>query len=176
MPFVAAVVLASPPAGSADVPTSGSADVPTSGAADVPSVVRAGPVAKAVCVNCHGWRKTRPERRALMVPHDRLVVAHGGDVLWCLDCHAVDEPAKLVADGGTVPFEQADRQCARCHGARVRDWGLGIHGRRVGGWVGDRGMLRCPACHDPHRPAWRPSVPDRPPLPRRIESVGSHGD
>ncbi|MEO5375368.1 MAG: cytochrome C [Alphaproteobacteria bacterium] len=134
----------------------------------------AGPLPRPVCGNCHAWRQPVLERRTLKAPHDKIALAHGGQPFWCLDCHVGSDPSTLRTFGGdaVAAFGEADRLCVQCHGRQVRDWRAGVHGRRVGGWQGERTVLRCAACHDPHRPAWTPTPPSPPPPARRARIEG----
>ncbi len=125
-----------------------------------------GQVPEFACYNCHAWRDSVAEVRTLGEPHDALSLEHGGGRLWCLDCHNDQDMDTLK---GGLAYGLSHRQCETCHAARVRDWRGGAHGRRVGGWNGQRQILRCTACHDPHRPAWRARKPSPPPPRKRGE-------
>ena len=58
-----------------------------------------------------------------------------------------------------VTFDHSYQVCAQCHARQVSDWAGGAHGKRMGGWAPPRVVAGCPACHDPHRPAWETRWP-----------------
>ncbi|MEO5348283.1 MAG: cytochrome c3 family protein [Magnetococcus sp. YQC-3] len=124
----------------------------------------AGEPAKANCRSCHGWRTPVTETRSLGAPHAGLRLRHGRANLWCLDCHLPDQPEMLKSTSAALPFAQAHTACATCHGRTQIAWQEGIHGKRVGSWTGERLILACTGCHNPHNPTIRPLVPQPPPV------------
>jgi hypothetical protein len=91
--------------------------------------------------------------------HQEISLNHmpGG---WCFDCHNPDNRDKLrLANGGTVPFEESYRLCGQCHGTVLRDWEVGLHGKRTGMWNGEKQYLLCAHCHWPHDPVFKPLAP-----------------
>ncbi|MBF0625297.1 MAG: hypothetical protein HQL82_10895 [Magnetococcales bacterium] len=125
-----------------------------------------GPAPQPRCAPCHAWLDADPRPRPLAAPHDSLKVTHGGEGLWCLDCHVQDQQESLRGGRGAVfGWDAAHRSCALCHGATVTAWQVGIHGKRVGNWRGPRTIQACRSCHDAHQPAFRPVPPD--PAPPR---------
>ncbi|MBF0428816.1 MAG: cytochrome c3 family protein, partial [Magnetococcales bacterium] len=129
-------------------------------AGDPPSFQLSGSAAKADCGTCHAWKPTNPQRRELVRPHNTRQIRHGSGDLWCLDCHHSKQPGQLKdRQEETISFSDSWRLCAECHGRVVRNWRFGAHGKRVGSWQGERILLRCPACHDVHVPAWKPTPP-----------------
>ncbi len=119
-----------------------------------------GDVKDPECVHCHGWRKPELTPRDLKKPHEAFQLRHGAATLWCHDCHhGQDVDYLLLPKGVKVGYGDAHRSCAVCHGARVRDWSRGGHGKRIGSWRGPRIIKRCSACHDAHDPAWKPVTP-----------------
>ena len=76
-------------------------------------------------------------------------------VMACTTCHASGNLDTLATlQGAPVAFDASYQVCAQCHARPASDWAAGAHGKRVGGWAPPRVVLGCPACHDPHRPAW----------------------
>ena len=67
----------------------------------------------------------------------------------------------MLLNGEVIPFDESYRLCGQCHGSVYKDWKLGIHGRRVGQWDGNKLYLLCAHCHDPHNPKFRkiPGLP-----------------
>jgi hypothetical protein len=83
----------------------------------------------------------------------------------CVGCHAPRDVSRLVLQSGeTVPLGDAYRVCAQCHASQVEAWAGGAHGKRLGGWQGERVVLGCADCHDPHRPEIPRRVPFRGPV------------
>ncbi|MBF0610126.1 MAG: hypothetical protein HQL55_03240 [Magnetococcales bacterium] len=128
-----------------------------------------GKVAVANCNGCHGWRKPVEERRKLNPPHNKVNLTHGaGAGLWCLDCHQSSNPALLKGrEGEGVPFARVEENCLTCHNRQARDWGVGVHGKRLSGWQEERSVARCPTCHNPHSPRFIALVPSPPPAQPR---------
>jgi formate-dependent nitrite reductase cytochrome c552 subunit len=134
---------------------------------------------RAACVTCHSLRP--PAQLPASVDeldefHQGLTFAHGA--LTCASCHVAGDQDRLRrADGTTLPMVEAIALCAQCHGPQFRDYQHGAHGGMNGAWdlsSGDRVRNHCVDCHDPHAPAFLPSMPVLPPHDRGL--VGSRGD
>ena len=112
------------------------------------------------CGNCHRWAKSDPTPRKLKAPHDNFVLRHGlhgKGQLWCFACHHLEGDGGLrTLEGEKVDFDDSYLVCSQCHSRQARDWAYGAHGKRIGGWQGERRVLNCTACHYQHRPAWEP--------------------
>jgi hypothetical protein len=112
------------------------------------------------CSNCHQWVTANPEPRKLKTPHDNFELRHGlhgHGKFWCFTCHRQDkQPGLETLEGQAVGFEHAYVVCSQCHVGQARDWALGLHGKRVGNWQGERQVLNCTACHYQHSPAIAP--------------------
>jgi hypothetical protein len=128
-----------------------------------------------LCIACHEERNLAREcatchERHLEPEHRAIVLRHAEDQRGCLDCHdAADRDRLRLADGETLPFEESYRLCGQCHGPRLRDWRLGLHGKRLGRWDGGQSYLLCVHCHDPHEPRFPSMVPaPRPPRPQEV--------
>jgi hypothetical protein len=116
------------------------------------------------CSDCHAAIEVDMERRELGF-HDEIELHHGPRDRWCFDCHDPDNRDTLrLVSGREVGFEQSYELCGQCHGTIYRDWREGIHGRRRGYWDGAKSYLLCPACHNPHEPAFQPLKPLPPPV------------
>jgi hypothetical protein len=106
-------------------------------------------------------------RRSLVEMHGDLVLTH--DVagrLWCLDCHdPTDYDSLHLSSGEKVPFDQSYRLCGQCHGRNIRDWTVGVHGRRTGQWNGDKAYLLCANCHSAHQARFKSMAPMPAPVP-----------
>jgi hypothetical protein len=118
------------------------------------------------CSGCHDeeW-ETNQERRVLDM-HEEIVESfnHDSDNRWCLDCHNVDNRDYLkLASGKLVSYEESYKLCGQCHGDKLRDWKVGVHGKRTGEWNGKKEYLLCVHCHNPHSPKFKSLKPLPPP-------------
>src|SRR3972149_976618 len=108
-------------------------------------------------------------------------------------CHnlAKDSDTFISLKGKPIDFNNAFLLCGQCHFDRQKDWYFGGHGKRsgafptqreipatfdqlkvedretIGHWQGERKLLSCPTCHNPHTPSIKPSQPSPPPQVRR---------
>ena len=102
---------------------------------------------------CHDAREPDPRPRELTLFHSGQRLDHGSANRWCDDCHAIDEPDRLVTLAGTrITYDESDAICGQCHGEKHRDWSRGLHGLATGGWTGTAHRRLCTACHEPHAP------------------------
>jgi hypothetical protein len=115
------------------------------------------------CTDCHVDLEVDKTRRELTEEHDGIVLNHGEK--WCFDCHNPDDRDYLrLADGQLIDFKESYILCGQCHGPKLRDWKLGIHGKRTGQWDGQKKYLLCAHCHNPHHPRFEPVTPLPPPV------------
>jgi hypothetical protein len=63
--------------------------------------------------------------------------------------------------GAPIDFDESYLLCGECHFAEKRDFLHGAHGKRVGGWQGERAALACTSCHDAHDPSIKARQPWR---------------
>ena len=86
----------------------------------------------------------------------------------CLDCHNEENYTTLIrlAGGTLLEFEESNtiRLCGQCHGDKLRDWNIGVHGKRTGDWNGQKKYVQCSDCHDPHATKFKKIRPDPPPI------------
>ncbi len=117
------------------------------------------------CSACH--ESIKPDRtRRVLTFHDDIVLKHDQDHRWCLDCHDADNRDFLhLAGGQRLPFDESYMLCGQCHGEKLRDWRVGVHGRRTGQWNGHKTYLLCVNCHNPHQPRFKPLPPKPAPKP-----------
>lgn len=140
-------------------------------ASDGPFVkTRSVPLMK-LCIACHEDRKVEAEcatcHREIREPqHKDIVLKHAEQQRGCLDCHDSDDRDTLrLVNGDKLPFAESYRLCGQCHGPKLRDWKLGLHGKRTGQWDGKKSYLLCVHCHqNPHQPRPPPMQPEPPPL------------
>jgi hypothetical protein len=117
------------------------------------------------CSGCHSGLPVNRQRRKLTEMHADIVLKHGPESRWCLDCHAAEDRDTLhLASGEAVPFTASYLLCGQCHGEKLRDWKVGVHGKRTGDWNGRKQYLLCAHCHDPHSPRFKPLKPLPPPV------------
>jgi hypothetical protein len=118
------------------------------------------------CSNCHAGMPANTKRRQLTDMHTDIVLNHGPESRWCLDCHDANNRDQLhLASGAPVQFTESYRLCGQCHGDKYRDWRVGVHGKRTGNWNGQKQYLLCVNCHNPHSPHFKPLKPMPPPIP-----------
>lgn len=118
------------------------------------------------CSSCHAGMPPNTKRRQLTDMHTDIVLNHGPDSRWCLDCHDANNRDQLhLANGAPVLFTESYKLCGQCHGDKYRDWRVGVHGKRTGNWNGAKQYLLCVNCHNPHSPHFKPLQPMPAPLP-----------
>lgn len=140
---------------------------PTDDAAVVLGPQRAFSEGQFPCSDCHEPDlPVRTKRRKLEQAHQELELRHGGDQLWCFDCHdAKDRDHLRTASGSPIAFTDAHLLCGQCHGQELKDWSAGAHGLRTGNWNGAKTATRCATCHDAHAPHFKALQPM--PAPKR---------
>ncbi len=109
------------------------------------------------CSACHADLPGNAERRELAF-HDeqQSVFDHDSQNRWCLDCHDLKNRDVLhLTSGAPVEFTESYRLCGQCHGDKLRDWKVGVHGKRVGRWDGEKTYFLCVNCHNPHTPRFK---------------------
>lgn len=119
------------------------------------------------CTDCHAGMKPNPERRELVEWHDDIsgIFDHDSKNRWCLDCHDLNNRDSLrLASGNLLDFKESFKLCGQCHGEKLRDWKVGVHGKRTGEWNGKKEYLLCVHCHNPHSPKFGQLTPEPPPV------------
>ncbi|MHC4547613.1 MAG: cytochrome c3 family protein [Planctomycetota bacterium] len=123
-----------------------------------------------LCVDCHAERRLATKCESCHAEirepqHKNIVLDHAEEQRGCLDCHNPEDRDTLrLANGSKIPYTESYRLCGQCHGPNLRDWKLGLHGKRTGMWDGRRSYLLCVHCHqNPHAPSIPPMRPDPPP-------------
>jgi formate-dependent nitrite reductase cytochrome c552 subunit len=117
---------------------------------------------------CHNQREPNPKKRLLVQFHTirNKEFHHGDPAGWCYQCHSQQNIDRLLtAKGELVTFNEAYKLCGGCHGDKLRDWRLQVHGKTFGHWKGERIRRSCTACHNPHNPHFQKLQPEPPPLP-----------
>lgn len=119
------------------------------------------------CNECHSDMVPNPQRRNLVDMHDDIsaVFDHDSENRWCLDCHDLNNRDSLkLASGKLLDFKESYKLCGQCHGDKLRDWKVGVHGKRTGEWNGQKEYLLCVHCHNPHSPKFQQLTPEPPPV------------
>jgi hypothetical protein len=117
------------------------------------------------CSDCHAEEGDRTRRTLTYHEEIQARFEHKRSRRWCLDCHDFRDRDMLHLSGGEkIPFTESYAVCGQCHYDKYRDWRLGIHGKRVGSWDGQKTYLLCVNCHDPHSPRIKPLRPERRPV------------
>jgi hypothetical protein len=143
----------------------GTARVEVAGYPDRPAffvAARTAAIRKYPCSQCH--TVPLPQMRgggAVKRAHWDVTLEHApATVMTCTTCHAAGNLDTLATlQGAAVAFDRSDRVCAQCHTRQASDWVGAAHGKRLGGWAPPRVVLGCPACHNPHHPAWETRWP-----------------
>lgn len=118
------------------------------------------------CSECHDDQETDPQRRILGM-HEEIDESfnHDNENRWCLDCHdATKRDFLRTASGNLLDFKESYKLCGQCHGDKLRDWKVGVHGKRTGEWNGEKQYLLCVHCHNPHSPKFKKIHPEPPPI------------
>lgn len=124
------------------------------------------------CSDCHSGMPPDLRRRELQDEHTVIFLRHAAGQFWCLDCHSPESRDSLrLTSGESIPFTESYRLCGQCHGKKLLDWRIGLHGKRTGYWNGDKEYLLCTHCHNPHDPKFKALQPQPPP-----ERPGRTGD
>ncbi|HKJ40551.1 MAG TPA: cytochrome c3 family protein [Sunxiuqinia sp.] len=119
------------------------------------------------CNDCHSEIVPNPDKRELVDMHDDIsaMFNHDRKNRWCLDCHDMNNRDSLrLASGKLIAFEESYKLCGQCHGEKLRDWKVGVHGKRTGEWNGKKEYLLCVHCHNPHAPKFKELTPEPPPI------------
>jgi hypothetical protein len=117
------------------------------------------------CAGCHEDMQIDPTPRALPEAPHFPELRHGAADIWCTTCHSLEQRESLkTLSGKLVDYDVAYRICAQCHIKAYGDWRHGAHGKRIKRWRGDREVLNCTGCHNPHLdPGFEPRKPAAPP-------------
>lgn len=109
------------------------------------------------CTGCHGEMEKNGARRVLSFHEEQQsAFSHDARSRWCLDCHDLGNRDVLrLINGAHEPFSSSHHLCGQCHADKLRDWYVGVHGKRVGSWAGEGTHLLCVQCHNPHSPGFR---------------------
>ncbi|MFA5815244.1 MAG: hypothetical protein WC865_06455 [Bacteroidales bacterium] len=119
------------------------------------------------CTACHADLLPNPVRRELTEMHDDIsaIFDHDSENRWCLDCHDLKNRDSLkLASGKLLDFKESYKLCGQCHGEKLRDWKVGVHGKRTGEWNGKKEYSLCANCHNPHTPKFKELSPEPPPI------------
>ena len=119
------------------------------------------------CSDCHADMVPNPVKRELTDMHEDIsaMFNHDKENRWCTDCHDLKNRNYLrLASGKLLDFKESYKLCGQCHGEKLRDWKVGVHGKRTGMWNGKKEYLLCVHCHNPHSPKFKELTPEPPPV------------
>jgi len=119
------------------------------------------------CSVCH-TKKIPPVNDGALITHGDITINHGEgkNELACIECHDPKDRDFLVdMQGQKIDFDHSYQLCGQCHFRPKRDWLGGAHGKRVTYWAGERVVMNCTSCHDPHSPAFKTKMPETYSLP-----------
>jgi len=119
------------------------------------------------CSDCHKDMVPNPVKRELVDMHDDIsaMFDHDKENRWCTDCHDLKNRDFLkLASGKLLDFKESYKLCGQCHGEKLRDWKVGVHGKRTGMWNGKKQYMLCVHCHNPHSPKFKELTPEPPPI------------
>jgi hypothetical protein len=110
------------------------------------------------CKQCHSSENKIPP---MVDNHKEISLNHANkDVMNCKTCHNEKETWNLhMLNGDDVSLNHPYKLCSQCHFQQVEDWSNGAHGKRVGGWHGQRVIKNCTDCHNPHKPQFHKQMP-----------------
>ncbi|MDP2338883.1 MAG: cytochrome c3 family protein [Bacteroidota bacterium] len=119
------------------------------------------------CSDCHSDLVPNPVKRELTEMHEEIsaMFDHDKENRWCTDCHDLNNRDFLkLASGKLLDFKESYKLCGQCHGEKLRDWKVGVHGKRTGYWNGKKEYMLCVHCHNPHSPKFKELTPEPPPI------------
>jgi hypothetical protein len=119
------------------------------------------------CSACH-TKKIPQANDGALITHGDIEINHGEgkNELVCIECHDRQDRDFLVdMQGQKIDFDHSYQLCGQCHFRPKRDWLGGAHGKRVTYWTGERVVMNCTSCHDPHSPAFKTKMPETYSLP-----------
>ncbi len=120
------------------------------------------------CIKCHNGLKINTKKRILTGTHKDLIFDHPGfdsETRWCYYCHSSTNLDSLKFETGRLTgYRKSYELCVQCHVTKYAEWEVGIHGRRIGEWNGEKEYLSCITCHDAHSPRFKPIESMKPPL------------
>ena len=130
-------------------------------------LARKGAISRYRCSVCH-TKKTPKARDGALITHGDISINHGEgeNELACIECHDRQDRDFLVdTEGKKIDFDHSYQLCGQCHFRPKRDWLGGAHGKRVTYWAGERVVMNCTSCHNPHSPAFKTKMPETFSLP-----------
>ncbi|MCE5312146.1 MAG: hypothetical protein LLF86_03230 [Nitrospiraceae bacterium] len=120
------------------------------------------------CSQCHAAMPANKTERALAF-HTEIALKHM-PAGWCFNCHDEKNRDKLkLANGDLIDYNDSAKLCGQCHGATLKEWQDGVHGKRTGMWNGKKVYENCLTCHDQHQPAFKAIKPL--PAPEKPEKI-----
>jgi len=106
------------------------------------------------CSSCHNDKMVSIQGAADL-SHADIKVVHGGKEkpLSCNTCHSTEDRDFLTTGKDTrIDPDHVYQMCGQCHFRQKKDWIGGAHGKRIIFWSGERVVMNCTSCHNPHSP------------------------
>lgn len=119
-------------------------------------------VGRFKCSGCHNIEKVTVSRAA-EIAHGDITLSHGSSdkPLNCFTCHNKNDRDFLKSEKHLrIDIDHSYMMCGQCHFREKKDWKGGAHGKRVDSWTGDRVVMNCTSCHDPHSPRLKKRWPE----------------
>ena len=117
------------------------------------------------CSNCHtkNLDELKLSNSAIKKAHWDIELVHAPiSYMQCTTCHTANDMDKLHSlSGDVIDFNHSYQVCAQCHSTQYKDWKLGSHGKKIGGWAPPRVSNTCVNCHNPHKPGFASRHPAR---------------
>jgi hypothetical protein len=114
---------------------------------------RALPKRAELCQFCHTPKNRNFIKKSHTTSreHEQISNIHGKKEMSCNSCHDINNRNYLISTSSfPANFKNSSPVCAGCHMDRYRDWSIGIHGKRTGGWKQPKIQYNCIDCHSPH--------------------------
>lgn len=127
------------------------------------------------CTDCHRKKnfESIPKEYQPKRNHENLSLKHGNKEISCNFCHDKNNFNLLMQTEEKSTFLGPSGTCKQCHVEEYEDWSKGIHGKRSGGWKGERVQFHCIECHNPHSVTF-PKMKAQPAPPKPSLGIPKH--
>ena len=126
----------------------------------------------STCNDCHADLLPDRRRKDLTALHGKLftLLTQESENSWCINCHFMNENDSLkLALGKSLTFSESNQVCSQCHPKKLREWEVGVHGKRMGDWGDEKKYMLRVNTDYPHRPKIKAMAPEPP--PRRQDEI-----
>jgi len=118
-------------------------------------------ISRFKCSVCHNNKEVLITNAA-EIAHGDISLIHGtaDKSLNCFTCHNKDDRDLLVSENNlNIDMDHSYQMCGKCHFRQKKDWIGGAHGKRIDNWAGERAIMNCTSCHNPHSPRFKKRLP-----------------